>query len=244
MTSDDAAPKRGGLMRFAPLLIILAALGLAFAMGWHKYLSLDTLRDQRESLQAFVAANLVLAILLYAGAYVLVVATSLPGAGFMTLAGGFMFGVWLGGPVTIIAATIGACLVFLAVRYAFADTMREKAGPFIRKLQDGFEKNAFNYLLSLRLIPAVPFFGVNIASAFLNVKLRDFFFATLIGIVPGTLVYSSIGAGLGAVFDAGGEPNLSLVARPEILLPLIGLGLLSLLPVFAKALKRNKDATS
>jgi uncharacterized membrane protein YdjX (TVP38/TMEM64 family) len=231
-------------MRFAPLLIILAALGLAFAMGWHKYLSLDTLRDQRESLQAFVAANLVLAILLYAGAYVLVVATSLPGAGFMTLAGGFMFGVWLGGPVTIIAATIGACLVFLAVRYAFADTMREKAGPFIRKLQDGFEKNAFNYLLSLRLIPAVPFFGVNIASAFLNVKLRDFFFATLIGIVPGTLVYSSIGAGLGAVFDAGGEPNLSLVARPEILLPLIGLGLLSLLPVFAKALKRNKDATS
>jgi len=238
-------PQKRSPARFAPILVIVAALALAFAFRLHERLSLETLREQGAALQAFVNANFVAAIALYALLYIAVVATSIPVGTALTLAGGFLLGTWLGGGVTVISATLGATIVFLAARSAFGDVLRERAGPWLKRFEAGFRDNAFNYLLALRLFPAAPFFVVNLAPAFLNVKLRDFFFATLIGIIPGTLVYASVGAGLRAAFEAGTDVDPVAAARdlffsPGIIGPVIGLIALSLLPVIAKALRRNR----
>jgi uncharacterized membrane protein YdjX (TVP38/TMEM64 family) len=210
---------------------MLGAAGV-YISGLHQYLSLETLRLQRANLQDFVADHPAASLGVYMTAYVVAVVLSLPGSLFLSLTGGFLFGMWLGAAATWFAATVGATAIFLAARTAFASALKARAGGFIAKLERGFRRNAFSYLLSLRLMPAAPFFIVNLVPAFLNVRARDFVAATALGIIPGTLVYASIGAGLGAVFDAGQTPSLSLIARPEILVGLIGLASLSLAPVF------------
>ncbi|MBL8549780.1 MAG: TVP38/TMEM64 family protein [Hyphomonadaceae bacterium] len=234
--------------RWAPIVAIGAALAAAYAMGVHRYVSLERLQAERANLEAFVAANFFAALLLYMLVYAAAVLISLPGALFLTLSGGFLFGPWIGGAATVIAATLGATGVFLAARTAFGDALRARAGGWLDKLERGFRDNAFNYLLALRLFPGAPFFIVNLAPAFLGVKLRDFFFATLIGIIPGTLVYASVGNGLRAAFDAGGEANpaaaaRSLILSPSILLPIAGLILLALLPVALKIARGKKTQT-
>lgn len=245
MTREDPA-KRSVWLRFAPLAAIIAGLGLAYGLGVHRYLSLQTLRAQADALDAFVAQNLGAAVLIYMAAYAAAVAFSIPGALFLTLTGGFLFGVWLGGGATVIAATLGACAIFLAAKTAFGDVLRARAGGFVERLEKGFQENAFNYLLTLRLFPGAPFFIVNLVPAFLGVKLRDFFFATLLGIVPGTLVYAAVGAGLRAAFAAGTDIDpvaaaKDLLFRADIIGPIAGLIVLALLPVVAKALRRKGE---
>lgn len=234
-------------LRLLPVAVIVAALATALAFGVQDQLSLETLRARREELDAFVASNLLLAIAIYMAVYTLAVAISLPGALFLSLTGGFLFGTWVGGSATWISATIGATIVFLSARYAFGDALRDRAGPWLQRLEAGFNRNAFNYLIALRLFPGAPFFIVNLAPAFLGVKLRDFFFATLIGIIPGTFVYAAVGAGLRAAFDAGTSVDPVSAAReiffsPAIIGPVAGLILLSLLPVVAKAFSRKASA--
>jgi uncharacterized membrane protein YdjX (TVP38/TMEM64 family) len=232
--------------RWLPLAAILAALAAAYALGFHQYLSLERLQAERAELQAFVAAHFLAALLLYMLIYTAAVAVSLPGAVFLTLTGGFLFGPWLGGAATVIAATIGATCIFLAARTALADALRARAGGWLARLERGFRENAFNYLLALRLFPGAPFFIVNLVPAFLGVKLRDFFFATLIGIIPGTFVYASVGNGLRAAFDIAGanpaETARALLLSPAILWPIVGLIALSLLPVLVRALRRKSAA--
>ena len=164
-------------------------------------------------------------------AYIAMVAFSLPGGLVATLTGGFLFGTVFGGLLTVFGATIGATAIFLAAKTALGETLREKAGPKLRKLEDGFGKNAFSYMLVLRLVPVFPFFLVNLAPAFLGVPLRTYVVATFLGIIPGTFVFASLGNGLGAVFDAGRDPDLGLIFEPEILGPILALALLALLPV-------------
>lgn len=223
------------LRRAIPVVILLALLIAAFASGVHQYLSLDALRDNRAALLDLVARHGLLAaaafVLIYAGA----VALSLPGATIMTLAGGFLFGVAAGATLTVIGATIGATALFLIARSAIGDALRQRAGPFVARMADGFSKNAFNYLLFLRLVPAFPFWAVNLAPALLGMRLAPFVLATAIGIIPGTVVYSAFGASLGTVFDAGGDVQLQDVLSPTLIAALIGLGLLALLPVFLRA---------
>jgi uncharacterized membrane protein YdjX (TVP38/TMEM64 family) len=245
VTDAPSPPHRPAslLARFAPLAAIAALLAAAFALGLHKQLSLEALRDNRVALEHFVAAHLVAAAALYMLAYALAVAISLPGALFLTLAGGFLFGTWLGGGATVIAATIGATAIFLAAKTAFGDALRARAAGWLKRFEQGFGDNAFNYLLALRLFPGAPFFIVNLAPAFLGVSLRDYFFATLIGVIPGTLVYSAVGAGLRAAFEAGTAVDPASAARglffsPAVIGPVIGLIALSLLPVLAKALRK------
>ena len=131
----------------------------------------------------------------------------------------------------MIAATTGATLLFLAARTVFGDILHKKAGPWLHKLEAGFQKNAFNYLLALRLVPAFPFFVVNLVPAFLNVRLRTFVVTTFFGIIPGAFVYTSVGAGLGSVFDSGEEFSASSILTPQIIAAMLGLVALSLLPV-------------
>ncbi|NJO32713.1 MAG: TVP38/TMEM64 family protein [Rhodospirillales bacterium] len=219
------------LRRLVPLAVLAALIAAAFALGLNQYLTLDMLRDNRAALLDIVRSNAALAGAAFVAVYAAVVALSLPGAAIMTLAGGFLFGVPLGASLTVLGATVGATVLFLVARSAFGDILRQKAGPFLSRMAEGFEKNAFNYLLFLRLVPAFPFWAVNLAPALLGMRLVPFIVATGLGIIPGTVVFSAFGAGLGEIFDAGGDASLRNVLSPPLLAGLIGLGLLALLPI-------------
>ncbi|MDZ4841384.1 MAG: TVP38/TMEM64 family protein [Hyphomicrobium aestuarii] len=219
------------LKRYLPLVILASLIGAAYVTGAYKYLSLDALKDNRTALLAFVEKNTVLAAFLHVATYATVTALSLPAAAVLTVAGGFLFGVPLGATLTVIGATLGATILFVVARTAFGDALREKAGPFVAKMADGFKKDAFNYLLFLRLVPAFPFFAVNLVPALVGMKLRPFVIATALGIIPGTSVFTAFGASLGEVFDRGGQATLAGVLSPTLIAALVGLGLLSLLPI-------------
>jgi uncharacterized membrane protein YdjX (TVP38/TMEM64 family) len=225
------------LARFLPLFVIAGAIAAAFALGLDRYLRFEALAENRARLAAFVEANFLLAALAYVGAYALVVALSLPGGAVMTLGGGFLFGALVGGALAVLGATLGATALFLAARTAVGDALRAKAGARIAAFADGFARNAFSYLLFLRLVPVFPFWLVNLVPAFFGVKLSTYVAATLLGILPGTFVFASVGNGLGAVIDAGRTPDLGVIFQPAVLLPLLGLAVLSLVPVI---LKRRK----
>lgn len=237
-TQDAVAKPKGGVARFWPLAVLALGFVLFFVFDLQRYVTLDTLRDNRVSLSQWVAANLVLAVLIYIAAYALMAAFSLPGGLIATLTGGFLFGTWLGGAATVIGATMGASILFIAARTAFADLLRSKAGGAVARMEEGFKKNAFSYLLFLRLVPAFPFWLVNLAPAFLGVSLKTFVVATFIGIIPGTFVFASLGNGLGAIFDAGGTPDLGLLRQPQVIGPLLALAVLSLLPVLYRRFRR------
>ncbi len=232
----EVPPRRFSLRRLWPLAVLAAGFIAFFALGLNDYVTLDTLRDNREALQKLVAENVVLAAAIYMLVYTVMVAFSLPGALIATLTGGFLFGTLLGGFYTVFAATAGATVVFLAAKTALGDLLLARAGPGIQKMEAGFQKNAFSYLMVLRLVPLFPFFLVNLAPAFLGVKLRTYVAATFLGIIPGTFVFASVGNGLGAIFDRGGTPDLGIIFEPEILLPILALAALALIPVVYKRL--------
>ncbi|MDQ4136229.1 MAG: VTT domain-containing protein, partial [Pseudomonadota bacterium] len=174
--------------------------------------------------------------------YAAVVALSVPGGAVMTIAGGFLFGLWLGTACVVVGATLGAVAVFLIAKTALGEPLRARAGPWLRRMEAGFRENAFNYLLVLRLIPLFPFWLVNLVPAFLGVPLGTYVLATFLGIVPGSLVYASVGSGLGAVFDRGETPDLGIVFEPQILGPIVGLAVLALLPVIYRKYKARQAA--
>jgi uncharacterized membrane protein YdjX (TVP38/TMEM64 family) len=240
---SDATQKKP-LVRFLPILLIAAALGLALLFRVHERLSLDALYAQSQNLDAFVARNLLAALALFAAIYVAAVTISLPGASVLTISGGFLFGTWLGGGAAWVGATIGATLIFLAARTAFGDALRARTGSWLDRLAAGFRENAFNYLLVLRLTPVAPFFIVNVAPAFFNVKLRDYVLATLIGIIPGAFVYAAVGAGLRAALETGAttDPDQAAAAifsSPAVYGPIIGLVVLALIPIAVRLMRRR-----
>lgn len=227
--------------RLAPMLLLAALIATAFALRLDRYLTLDSLHDNRATLKDYVGSHPLTAAIVYTLAYAVVVALSLPGATIMTLAGGFLFGVPVGATLTVIGATVGAALLFLIARSAFGDVLRARAGPFLARMAEGFRKDAFSYLLFLRLVPAFPFWAVNLAPALLGMRLAPFVAATALGIVPGTTVYTAFGASLGQLFETGAEVRLKDVFSPPLLAALIGLGCLSMLPI---ALRRFREAKS
>lgn len=222
------------LRRLWPLALLLGGLGLAYATGTHRLLSFDSLAEHRAALTAWVAARPVPTALAFGLAYVVVVAFSLPGGAIMSLAGGFLFGAVLGTLLIVPAATAGACLLFLGARHALGRTLAERGGETLARISATLRRDGFWYLLSLRLLPVVPFWLANLAPALAGMPLRSFALATAIGIVPGSAVFAGIGAGLGAVFDRGEKPDLGLILSPAILLPLVGLAALSLLGAWAR----------
>ncbi len=234
--------RRGGLSlkRLMPIALIVAGLCAFFLLGGQEYLSFSMLNEHRESIMAWYASNMVLAIFIFWVVYALTVAFSLPGAVWLTLIGGFIFGTW-GALISVVtAATVGSVLIFLAARYAFADFFHAKAGPMMHRMEDGFRENALSYLLFLRLVPVFPFWLVNLVPAFLGVPLRTYFIGTFIGIIPGSFVYCSVGNGLGAIFEKGEMPDLGIIFEPQILIPIIGLAVLSLIPIVCKRFKKRE----
>lgn len=246
------------LRRLLPLALLAAAAGVAFFMGWHRELSLETLVRHRTALDTFVAGHTAAAVAAYVMLYVTVVTLSIPGALFLTLAGGVLFGGLGGGLAALAGATIGATAVFLIAKTAFAEYVMRRAGPTARRLADGFRDDAFSYLLFLRLVPVFPFFLVNLVPAAAGVRLGTFVAATAIGIIPATFAFAFTGAGLDSViaaqFDAykaclaAGRGacrldfDLKTAITPELILAFAALGVLALVPVVARRLRARRAA--
>ena len=222
------------LKKSLPLLIIAALTALFILSGWHEYLSFEQLREHRLELNAWVAEQPMLAAFAFMMAYIVVVAFSLPGGTIMTLTGGFLFGAVWGGLYTVVGAALGATIIFLIAKTSLGDALLSKAGKSIQSMKAGFNENALSYMFVLRLVPLFPFFIVNLAPAFLGVPLRTYVIATFFGIMPATFVFSLAGSGLGKVFEQSGEFSIAGILTPEMIGALLGLALLSLIPVAYK----------
>ncbi len=227
--------------QFWPVAALAVVVVAIFVLGPDNTRILQELRENRGALLDFVADHAVFAGVAYAVVYALAIALSVPGGAMMTIAGGFLFGWWLATVYVVFAATVGATALFLVARGAVGNRFRARAGPWMAKMEAGFQENALSYLLMLRLIPVFPFFVVNLVPAFLGVTVRTYVIATFFGIIPGCIVFSSVGNGLGAVLDAGGTPDVGIIFEPKIILPLIGLAMLAVMPVVYKKLRARKS---
>jgi uncharacterized membrane protein YdjX (TVP38/TMEM64 family) len=228
-------------------------------MGWHRLLSLQRLVESRDALRASIEGRTVLAILAFMAVYAATVALSLPGAAVLTVTGGFLFGWFWGGVASMVAATVGAVIVFLIARSALGEPLAARAGPWLSKLRQGFQEDGFSYLLFLRLVPIFPFWLVNLAPALLGVGLGTYVLATVFGIIPGSFAYSIAGKGLDSVIVAQQAAHQSCLAKmgsdaeelcPYVLEPgvlvtpglvagLVALGLVALIPIAVKRLRRK-----
>jgi uncharacterized membrane protein YdjX (TVP38/TMEM64 family) len=242
MTDADKAGAATPLWRrLLPLGVIALGLILFFALGLDRYLSIEALNRNQEALREWALDRPVLSVGLFMLAYAAAVAISVPGAGLLSIFGGFMFGVLTGTIAVVVAATVGATAIFLAAKGAFADALRSKASGFVDKMRRGFEEDELNYMFVLRLVPAFPFFAINIAAGLLGVSLRNYVIATALGIIPGSLVYVSIGNGFRKGIEAGAEQSLEgALLQPAVLLPVLGLVVLALIPVVVKRVRGKK----
>ncbi len=239
-TSSPSEDQGLSVKRLAPLAVVITGIVGFFALGYDEYLSFEMLSAHHHDLMVWTEDNRLLAVVSFMVVYALVVAFSLPGAVWMTLAGGFLFGTVETVIYVVFAATAGATVIFLIARYAFADFFHAKAGDAVHRMEEGFQENALSYLLVLRLVPLFPFWLVNLVPAILGVPTRTYVIGTFLGIIPGTAVYSSVGNGLGMVFEKGGMPDLNIIFEPQVLGPIIGLAVLSLIPIVYKKYKTAK----
>jgi uncharacterized membrane protein YdjX (TVP38/TMEM64 family) len=225
---------------FAIAAFLIAGLGAFFAFDLHQYASFEVLAAERDNLAALVDSNPIAAPAVLMALYALVVLFSLPVAAFLTPAIGFLLGTAMAAGVVVIGATLGATALFLLARSGFGERWRPSVERTLKRLDSGFQNNAFQYLLILRLMPVVPFFLLNILPAFAGVPLRSYVAATFIGIIPGSIVYASIGAGLDAVFARGEVPTLAIFSDPAVILPLAGLAVLAALPMIYRRWKNSQ----
>lgn len=207
---------------------IALAIGAFFYFDLGRFLSLAALKENRDNLLTFTEANFVTAVGIFIIAYAVVTGLSLPGAVILTLAGGFLFGA-VGATLCVnVGATTGATLAFLTARYLLRDTVEQKFGKWLGPFQEGFAKNAFSYLVTLRLIPLFPFFVVNLVSGLTRVNVGTYVVATAIGIIPGSFVYAYAGRQLGTI------NSLKEIASPNVIGAFVLLGLLAMVPVIYK----------
>jgi len=257
---SESSRRKPFIARLFPLLLIIAAAVAVWLSGVLDFISLQKLAENREDLQSFVSDNVFVAIGSYMLLYAAVVALSLPAAAPLTLAGGFLFGWFVGGLATVTAATLGAVVIFLLARGALSGPLSRMAGPRLDKLRTGFQENALSFLLFLRLVPAFPFWLVNLAPALLGVKLRTYVIATFAGIIPGTFAFALTGSGLDSVLvaqqqayeqclaesDSPGACSFDLdpasLITTELLLAFAALGIVALIPAVVKRVWKTKPA--
>lgn len=224
--------------RFAPLLALALALLTLWAIGVSHWLNWAMLARNHAWLAGWVALHPVAAPAVYVLLYAAATGLSLPEAAVLTVAGGLLFGTWLGGALAVVGSTTGAVILFAAARSAFAPMMEKRAGRRISRMRAELHHSGFLYLLSIRLVPLFPFWLVNLAAALAGMRLLQYVGATLLGIIPATLVYAAIGNGIGDVLAQGQRPDLSIVFSPGILGPLLALAVLALLPIAWRHWKR------
>lgn len=234
LTGLAQTPERRRLrlvLRFGPAALVLVAVAVLLRSGLLGRLSLEGLRQSRGDLLAMVQAHPVQSLLVYILVYVASVALSLPTALLMTLTGGLLFGTWLGGSAAAVGCTLGATIVFLISRLTVGDMVEAKTGARVRALAEEIKKDAFFYVLTLRLIPVMPFWLTNVAAGLIAIRTTTFAAATLMGIWPVAVIYAGVGSGLGSLFESGSSFSLHTLITPRIALPLAGLAVLSVLPI-------------
>lgn len=244
--TDDVQKPKSAIKRFAPLLIILAGLAFALSQGWQNQLTPDALAKNAVYLDGLVKENFLIVLLAFIAIYAAATAFMVP-ASALTIGGGFLFGVAIGAPATVIGATLGACILFLVAKTSLGEALKSIAGPFLAKMEKGFNENAISYLFTIRLIPVVPFAIGNIAPAILGAKFRDFAVTTFLGIIPGTVAYSWIGSGLrGTLLDAAktGEAvdtgAIVSAAAKNMLPAFVALAVVAMIPVAYKKFRAAK----
>ncbi len=236
---------RRPLLRYLPILLIAVAIGTGLALGWHEYFTLQHAIDARQSVRQFAADHVLIAAVVYVLGYAIAVAVAFPATWLLTVMGSAVFGLVGGGLLAASGATLGATALFLAARTAFGDVLRKSAQGFVARVAAGFERNAFSYLLALRLAPVLPFTVVNVLPALFKVSIPVFVGATLLGILPGTFVYASIGAGLDDIIASaaaeGRLPELGDLISPTLTLGLLGLAVLAVLPTVLQSLLSRRS---
>ena len=246
--------------RFWPLLLLILAAAMVYALGLHRLVGFDTIVTRHAMLEAVIAARPVTSALAFAAIYIVAVGLSIPGAVFLTLGGGLLFGWKVAAPLTVIAATIGACIIFLVAKTSLGGMLLSKQGGAMLRLRQGFSQGAASYLLFLRLVPVFPFALVNLAAAALGAPFRTFAWTTLLGIIPATTAFSIAGSGLGSVVSAQAAAIASCQARggtdcraafdaaailsPELLAAFAALGCVALIPVIVKAVYARRGQSS
>jgi uncharacterized membrane protein YdjX (TVP38/TMEM64 family) len=226
----DEPPRPVALRRFVPLGALIVAGVLFMALGGHRYLTIAAVAENREWVCDLVGAAQATAALTFIFCYAGLVALSVPGGALLTITGGFLFGPWLGGAYAVVGATTGATVVFLAARAGLAG-LATRAAPWVQRIEAGFRRNGLNYLLVLRLIPIFPFWLVNLVAGAVGLRLWVYVLGTFIGIIPVTFIFASLGNGLGTLVEEGQPPDLAILYRPSVLLPILALAALALLPV-------------
>lgn len=237
----NSDPVTHRFLRLIPLLVILTVAVLGTFL-LREQLSFEALRANHEALIMFRDNNLVLTMLAFVAIYTLIVTFSLPGAGISSITGGFLFSLFPGVLLNMTAATIGATLIFLAARWGIGASLAEKmenSSGAVKKIKDGIDENQWSVLFAVRLVPVLPFFLINLVLSSVGVPLHRFIISTFIGIIPGALVYTSLGAGVGEILEQGGTPDFGLIFEAHILLPILGLAALALLPMILKAFKKD-----
>jgi uncharacterized membrane protein YdjX (TVP38/TMEM64 family) len=262
MEKETLPRRRWQWGRWVPLAVLVALMVLVLALGPQRYLTLEMVGRHYDLLKQFIEGHRVTALLLYTALYVAVVALSLPCGLLMTLSGGLLFGWAAGAIASVIGATLGATIVFLIAGTSVGEALAKCATPWLDRLRQGFRQNALSYMLFLRLVPAFPFFVVNLAPALLGVPLGTYVLGTALGIIPATLAFSATGAGLASVIEAQNRMHAACVAEkgaladsacpytidasalvtPEMLIGLALLGVLALLPVGLKKWSKRDAA--
>ena len=231
---SDAKPAGRPWLKIALAAVFVGAIVAFFALGGQHYLSLDSIKANRDALLRFTESHFAAAVAIAFLAYLAATAFSLPGGLILSLTMGFIFGKWVGTLIVVCAATIGATILFLAARYIFADALRKRLGALGEKINAGFTENAFSYMLFLRLVPAFPFFLVNLAPAFTSIPLRTFVLATFIGIIPGTFVFVNLGETLGRIESLSGLVSWETFGAFALL------GVFALIPILVKKIKSGR----
>lgn len=225
------------------LLVLLGALFIAaLASGVTDHLSLAELEMRRQALTQAIAQRPASSLVVFLLVYLAATATALPGVIYITIAGGLLFGPWLGAAASLLGASIGSTVVFLACRTAFGDLIRRRAGPRLQRVEAGLLNNAFSHLLTLRLIPGLPMGMINVAAGVVGVPLRTFVWTALLGMTPASLIFAGLGSSLGAVLDHGGRLTPDILLQPRIILPLSGLAILSLAPYGWRVWTRRRQS--
>lgn len=219
--------------RWLPLLVMIGAGAAVYFSGVYEYVSFEEARARHAELKAFVDNNFLLGLLIYLAVFLAATFVAVPGAMVLQLIAGFLFGPWIGGLATAVSATIGSLGYYYAARSALGDSLRRKAyaDPRSRKWREGLEKDAFWYLLGLRVPPVMLFVVISALSGLAAVPVRSYLAATFLGVLPSATVYAFIGSGLKQIFERGGSIN---PMDPVIFWPMVGLGVLSLIPAVVK----------
>jgi uncharacterized membrane protein YdjX (TVP38/TMEM64 family) len=238
--TDRAEAQGRSWLRFLPLAILAAVSAAVVGSGALRQVSLANLSQHRGVLASLVARHPLATLAAYVGVYVLVILACAPGPFVLAIAGGFLFGSIMGGVAAMAAMLAGGLTVFCACRTAFGDWAAHRAGPTLARIEAGFSRNAFSYLVALRLLPGAPFFMVNLAAGFARIRVSTFLIATLVGSSPSAFILASLGAGLRHALKGEARLDAGLAARPDIALPLAALAVLALAPPLWRAWRRRR----